>query len=71
MSDPTKILAWKTKDGKVFEDETVAIEHQSSLDLRDNLAKIVERFYYKDMRLDELVDELITYRTDLYKAFGG
>jgi hypothetical protein len=71
MSEPVKILAWKTTDGQIHESEGTASLHQKDLDMKSRLADIVDQFYFHGMTKDELVEDLLSHSVDLRTALGG
>jgi hypothetical protein len=65
-----KITAFKTCDGKLFESEDTAIEHEATLQLRDALSSHVD----KDLgcrNVDDVLDSLLRIIADNGWIFGG
>lgn len=56
-----KVEMWKTTDGKAFEDEDEALNHQKKVDFREVLISIVDDIYYREIDKDSIVDGIIEY----------
>jgi hypothetical protein len=60
----TTVEAYKTSDGTIFIDNLDAIKHERRL----QVAKVIERFWTRDMTEEEAVDAIITYKESLCAA---
>ncbi len=67
MASIKKIQAFKTSDGRVFEDDGAAQEHQAKIDLREGLRLIVEKFFYRGIDEHNVVDGLMEHEEELRK----
>jgi hypothetical protein len=65
-----KIQACKTYDGKFFETEEKAIEHEATLQLRDALSSYVDE-YLVCRNVDNVLDSLLHIIADNGWIFGG
>jgi len=60
-----KIEAYKTTDGKVFEDENLALEHEKSIAEVSAITELVERECYTGMNKTEIARFIIEYKKEL------
>lgn len=63
-----EVTMFRTTDEKAFKSVEEATEHQNALILRDKIDKIVGRFYFWDMRQEEIVDGLLENIDSLEEA---
>ena len=65
-----KITAFKTSDGKVFEDEIEAGVHEATLKRRKAVEALVEEHCYRDMGKSAIVDMMLENEAALKNAMG-
>ena len=66
-----KIEAYKTSDGKVFEDENLALEHEKSIAETSAIMELVERECYNGMNKTEIARFIREYKGELVSIFGA
>jgi len=71
VTEPVEeVRAWKTSDGKLFEDEESAMFHEAEQKALRELRCLVPLFINLVDNEDDIVDELWRHRTDLIAIFA-
>jgi len=64
------VQGFKTTDDEIFYDRAEAIDHQTDLELGEDLMKLLEKDLYHDMTPDDIVDMLVEKRKKLKHLFS-
>lgn len=66
-----KIQAWKTLDGKVFENECDALNHDRDLKLRAFFKELFNSFYYYSISESDIINHLMDNKDKIREILNG
>jgi hypothetical protein len=63
-----KITAWRTEDGKLYDNEEEAKYAEEGLSVAKRIRELLEFYGWRGMTLDEIAKMLIDNRAEFYQA---
>lgn len=66
-----EIKMFKTKDGKTFEIESDAINHEKEVIIKEKLEEFADKNFYYNICKSDIADILYENRDELIKIFKG
>lgn len=66
-----KISAFKTEDGKIFENELDAKNHEVDIVVKEGLRRFCEEYFYSGVGEETILNIMFEYRDELMKILNA
>jgi DNA-binding transcriptional regulator YhcF (GntR family) len=66
-----EVKMFKTKDGKTFEIESDAVNHEEEVIIKEKLEEFVDKYFYSGISKFDITDILYENLDELIKIFKG